>query len=85
MSDGFGSNGLHKRELAKFGTLAKRVERVVPELTEESFQVCRQQGKVRAELRRLLRKKSYQNGVGRSYLIGLRAAYHGSIRRERCR
>ena len=56
-----------------------------PNLWRRAFKSADSKGKVRAELRRLLRKKSYQNGVDRSYLTGLRAAYHGSIRRERCR
>ena len=39
--------------------------------------------KVRAELRRLLRRGGKQNSRDRAYYRGLRAVYHGSIRRER--
>lgn len=56
-----------------------------PNLRRRLFKSVDSKDKVRAELRRLLRKKAYCNGVDRAYLTGLRAAYHGCIRRERCR
>jgi hypothetical protein len=55
-----------------------------PKLRRRVHRAVDSKDKVRAELRRLLRTKKHNTTQGRAYLRGLRAAYHGSIRRERC-
>ena len=79
------ATGCPKENLPSLALWRKVWNESFPDLRRRAFKSVDSKDKVRAELRRLLRKKSCQNAVDRTYFIGLRASYHGSIRRERCR
>jgi hypothetical protein len=76
--------GCHKSDLTKMPFWRKVRAEHFPQLRQRVHRAVDSKDKVRAELRRLLRTKKHNTTQGRAYLRGLRAAYHGSIRRERC-